>query len=107
MEPGGEGGGIADRARAAGEHEEGSLERVVGVLDVAEHVPADAQHEPAVPPHQRRERRRVAGPPVPLQQLRVGDVRARPGQAAEVAEHGASGRGRHTEVLRPGGLGIL
>ena len=38
--------------RPADEHEEGGLERIFGVVDVAQDAPADAQHHRAGTPHQ-------------------------------------------------------
>jgi hypothetical protein len=49
----------------------GALERVLGVLLVAQDVTADAEHLRAVPPHEHLERRRVAAGDELLQQLRV------------------------------------
>jgi hypothetical protein len=40
---------LADRAGLAEQHEEGRLERVLGLVRVAQDPPADAEHHRAVP----------------------------------------------------------
>jgi len=44
-----------DDGRLAGQHEKRRLEGVLGVLDMAQHAPAEAEHHRPVPPHQRLE----------------------------------------------------
>ncbi len=69
-----------DGARLAGQDEEGGLEDVLGVVEVAEEAAADAQHQPPVALHQRREGRLVAAGGEALQQLPVaqcGQARGR------------------------------
>src|SRR5205823_2814453 len=76
---------LADGSRPPRQDEERRLEGVLGVLLMAEHVAAHPPDEPAVPPHQRRERRLAARGVAP-QQLGVGRPAgvAGGGQAAEV-----------------------
>ncbi len=47
--------GVADRASLLGQDQESGLEGVLGVLDVAEELSADAQDHRPMPAHQRRE----------------------------------------------------
>ena len=47
--------GVADRPGLAGQDEEDGLEGVLGMLHVAQELPADAQHHRPVPADQRRE----------------------------------------------------
>jgi hypothetical protein len=56
---------------ATGQDEEGGLEGVLDVLFLPQQVTADAPDQPAVPLHQRRERRLLAAVAELLQQLAV------------------------------------
>jgi len=44
---------FADRTGLSGEHQESRLEGVLGIVPVAEHAPADAEHQRSVPADQR------------------------------------------------------
>jgi hypothetical protein len=98
VEPVGELLARADGGGLGGQDEEGGLEGVLGVLAVSGDAQAGAEHHRAVPPHQRREGRLVAGRDERLQQEGVG---ARPvvaeavgvAQAVEDSAHGAGGHG--------------
>jgi hypothetical protein len=71
----------ADRAGLLGEHQESRLGDILGVMKVAEHIPADVQHHRGVPLDQGREGRfrRCAAPRYePLQQLSVCQDAHRP-----------------------------
>jgi hypothetical protein len=91
VQPVAHGLGLADRVGLAGEDEEGGLESVLGVVQAAEHAPADAQDHGAVPLDQGGEGRLLPPLGEALEQLRVAEVRDTLGasQAAEVAENRA------------------
>jgi hypothetical protein len=72
IHPGRQGIRLADRAAAPGQDEEGCLESVLGVVEVTEHPPADAEHHRPVAVNQFGERGRVVGRRVPLEESRVG-----------------------------------
>src|SRR5262249_54878373 len=63
-----------DRPRFPSEDQEGGLEGVFGVLRVAHHAPANAEHHGAMAVHQHRERLRVAPGEESLQQVAVGEI---------------------------------
>ena len=77
---------LPDRARLAHQNQERGLEGVVGVVRVAQELPADAQDHRPVAVHQRGEgglgRRRVRPGQKPFQELAIGQG---PGRA-EVIE---------------------
>jgi hypothetical protein len=58
----------------AGKHAKDRLKGVFGILFVAEDAPANAQHEPAVPPHQDGEGRLLLLGREALQQSLVGQI---------------------------------
>ena len=77
--------GVADRPGLAGQHEEDGLEGVLGMVPVAQELPADVQDHRPVPRHQRGEGGLAGGiAPVvePLDELAVGQ----PGDGAAVEE---------------------
>ena len=88
------GGGLA------GQDEEGGLEGVLRVVEVAQYAPADAQHHRRVPPHQRREGRLVTVTGEAIQQERVGQVVRGPAAAdgADVAQDGLEAVRGHVRV---------
>ena len=73
--------GIADRVGLAGEDQEGGLESILGVVQVAKHAPANAQNHRPMAPGQRRESGLLALGAKALQQLSIcqlGGVRGAP-----------------------------
>ena len=77
MEPTGYGVGLADRAGLARQHQECRLEGVLGVVRVAEDLPADSQDHRSVTLHQGREGRLIGPVPCghePLDELPVREV---------------------------------
>ncbi len=78
VEPARERAGRPDRPGAAGEDDERGLGRVVGVVRVAEHAPADVADHRSVPPDDRLERRLAPAVDEALQQLAVAQSRDRP-----------------------------
>ena len=77
VKPTGQGIGLPHRAGFTGQHQERGLEGVVGVLRVAEDLPADAEDHRPVALHQRREGRLVGSVPQrqePLNELPVREV---------------------------------
>ncbi len=55
MQPGAQQVRIADRAGLAGQHEEHRLEGILGMMQVAQELPANIQDHRPVPLHERRE----------------------------------------------------
>jgi hypothetical protein len=66
----------ADRAGLARQRQEGGLESVLGVRLVAQHAPADVQHQALVPPDEQLEGRLVAPGHELFQELGVRDALA-------------------------------
>jgi hypothetical protein len=52
MQPGADGGASANRPRSASEDAEDRLERILRILFVLKQAAADAENQPAMPPHQ-------------------------------------------------------
>ncbi len=88
MQPPAQGVAGADRARLAGEHQEGGLEGVFDVVLVLEDGPAGGQDHRPVPRHQGLEGRLVARLGVSGQELAVAEADGRPvvEQVAEVPQ---------------------
>jgi hypothetical protein len=77
VEPTADGIGIADRAGLAPQHEECRLERVLGIVRVAEDLSADPEHHRSMALHQGREGRSslsFVGAQAPLEELPVREV---------------------------------
>ena len=74
MQPAGQGLRLADRGGIAGQHQEGGLEGVLGIVLVAQDVTADAPDEPSVPLDQGGEGVFLVVGREALQQLRVAQV---------------------------------
>jgi hypothetical protein len=72
---------LPDGGGVSGEHKEGGLESVFGVMVMAEDMATDRPHQPTVPLHQAGKGRRVALHRETLEQLSVGVAIA--GAAAE------------------------
>ena len=79
VQPGADRLALADRAGLAEQDQECRLERVLGLVRVAQDAPADAQHHRAVQGHERGERRLVTTAHEPLEQRPVIQPRHRPG----------------------------
>ncbi len=76
VEPGADALARHDRVPLADEDEEGGLEGIVGVVDIAEHAPADAQDHGAVNADQGAEGRLFAQVEIALEQGAVGEPAA-------------------------------
>jgi hypothetical protein len=63
-----------NRRRLPSQDEEGGLKRVLGIVFMAKHTAADAQHHPAVPFHQGSESGFLAVSGEALEQLRIGQI---------------------------------
>ena len=86
MQPGPEPTRVADRASLLDQDQERRLERVLGVVGVAQHAPADVQHERPVPGDQGGERGLVpAGEELAQQGGVARPVRFGPGAARKRA----------------------
>jgi hypothetical protein len=72
MKPAGQGFMLADGGRLAGQHEEGGLKGVFGVLEVTQDVAANAKYHRSVTLDQGGEGRFVALRGETLQQLAIG-----------------------------------
>jgi hypothetical protein len=59
MQPTGNGWPLANGRRLASQDQKGGLERVLRIRFMAQHVPANIQHKPAMAPHQHSERNLV------------------------------------------------
>jgi hypothetical protein len=77
--------------------EERGLEGVLGLVGIVQKAPAHAQHHRPVPPHQRRERRRVLGNHKALQEVLIGQVAVwrRTSDLAQERDQGARRFTRH------------
>ena len=93
---------IPDRCGPAGEDQERRLERIFGVVRVAEDRAADAQDHRAVPVHQDGERGLVPPGQEAIQQLPVGQPRARPRdeEGLDLSQDGPTSLTRHGSPLR-------
>ena len=96
--------GIAHRPRAAGQHEEDSLERILGMLVVTQKLAADVQDHRSVPGHQRSECGFAGGIAVrdePIEKLAVGEPRHRAAveERANLSDHRTGCRVRHVRGL--------
>ena len=105
VKPARQGPAPVQRRGLAGEDEEGGLEGVLGVLLLAQHPPAHAQHQRPVAPHQLRKRLAVPVVCVPFEEPAIPRLRALSGadQPAEVPQNGSQGSRRHGPAL-PGML---
>jgi hypothetical protein len=93
----GHGPGLADVARAPGQHQESGLEGVLRVLLVSEHVAADVPDQPGVAVGQSLERGRIARGRKPRKQLGIrGVVRDCGSGRTEEAADNNGGTGRHS-----------
>ena len=61
MQKAGHRAAVADGSRLAGEHEEGGLEGIFGIVDVPQHAAADAHDHPLVAPEQQLKSTGVPG----------------------------------------------
>jgi hypothetical protein len=66
--------GLANGGRVPRQHQKRGLERVLGVLFVVQHLPADPQDQGTVPLHQGSKRSLLAAGGKALQQLAVGQA---------------------------------
>ena len=82
----------AYRPSSPSQDQENRLERIFGVLRVAQHAATNGEHLGSVPPHQHLERGRVAAGDKLLQQLRIRQPinRWQTDQAAHIAHHRGS-----------------
>jgi hypothetical protein len=62
---------FVDGLRLLGQDDKNGLERILRIRSRAEHPLTDAEHEPAVPPNQRRKGRLIRACDKTLQKLRV------------------------------------
>jgi hypothetical protein len=95
---------FADRPCVPGEHQEGRLDSVLGILVMVQHPPADAKHHRSVPCDQDSERFLVLAPGKRTQQGSVGLLAtAAAGQTMEVPHEVNELCRRH---LQPSALGL-
>ena len=94
--------GVADRSSLAGQNEENGLQRVFGMLHVAQELATDTQHHRTVPAHERCEGSLtdwvVPAGGVPVQKLTIGESgdRARLEERLKLPGHGTGCLVRHS-----------
>jgi hypothetical protein len=85
--------------RLAGEHEKRGLKSIFGIMPVVQDMPADAEHERPMPPHERLERRRIAPRREMLEELIVRQM-FRPDEMPNAAQDSARLYRRHVHGPR-------
>jgi hypothetical protein len=92
VQPARDGSTVTDRARPSGEQKESGLKRILGVLIVAEHLPADAPDERSVTANEFGERGPIPARDESREEFRVAIGRSPDGvERAEERREWAAG----------------
>ena len=106
VQPAGDGLAVGHGGGLPGQHEEGRLKGILGVLGVAQHTAADGQDHRPVPPHKGGEGAVVAAGDEPSEQLPVRQAAHRLRRLAEAPQNHAHATRLHARLPAGGNSSI-